>query len=312
MHLLISLVLPLVSFLIALPVGLAVKSNENGRWNQTIVMALGDALVAGYAARELGVSHRGWNFLTGSDCSYSLQSRMNGSKRPLAPVRGSRPLVRCGASFCPALDILRLEEDEPSLVLTDGLTVAIEDAVIDALGLMIKVLRGRWRHRRFNDPGQPMLLLIFLGIRDLCKASCTDFSLADKYEKRLQLGINSIAEQFPGARVALVALPELTQLWHWRQSHSRKCQAALMECACLNTNIAHRVSLMQTWFDINLRMQRLAINGTIFLSSLSKINILNEDDKLVESWLSEDCFHWSTTGHKYFSQKVYDEFIEIV
>lgn len=326
MHLLISLVVAGATTVGAFPVAGyepdKKTDDEAGRnatagWERTILLAVGDALVAGFAAKEPGVSHRGLNFLTGSDTGHSLQSRLNGPKHGWSPVRGSRPCDLCKGElshFCPAMDILRVEEDEWSVQLRDGLTVAVEDASVDALGQMVRTLQARWRHKRFKDPAShPLAAFVFIGLRDLCKASCSDYTLGERYEQKLRLAIDSLQGKFPTVRVYLIALPEPTQLWHWSQraeGKRRACQMPRQLCPCLGANTTARIAMLQAWHDVNQRIERVgasASNVTV-LHALREWDVLGEDvEEDVGQWLADDCWHWSARGHDVAADRLYRE-----
>jgi hypothetical protein len=296
-----------------------------------LFLVIGDDFISGYGIKEAGVSSRGLNFISGGDANSiyrqtsnldSTRQRVNSLFFQTAP-RGSRLSPRCdsslqknGDTYCPTLDILQLEEDDTSHALTDRLTVAIEGAGLDAIGYMLKILHRRYMKKCKTEaaPISKVKLFIFIGLRDICLKSCTDWALGEKFELRVDKVVKSIFEektwQHP-VQVFMFKYPDLTHLYHYhrffdnekKSDEKRRCLHQLRQiCPCLKSDEG-RASMLQVTHDLNLRLKRLEKSSKHPFKVLETLwENWNLDFYGPEAILSDsDCFHWNQRGHQIFA-----------
>ena len=302
-----------------------------------LYLVIGDDFTSGYGIKDAGVSFRGLNFISGGDTTsvYRQISNFDTLRHRAASLffqtapRGSRLTPRCESSllkngdiFCPTMDILQLEEDDTSHDLTDRGTLAIEGAGLESIGLMLKILHRRYLRKCKSDATliTKIKLFIFVGLRDICLKSCTDWSLGDKFEARISKVLKSIFEEktwHHPIQVFMFKYPDLTHLYHFHRylddnkkaGEKKRCVSFINQiCPCLK-NDEGRVSMLQVTHDLNQRLKRLEQNSN---GSFKVLEVLWENWNLDiygnETILSDsDCFHWSQKGHQLFANLTLSE-----
>jgi small subunit ribosomal protein S29e/phospholipase B1 len=269
------------------------------------VMALGDSITAGFAAKDLPVEYRGSVYSTGlgPNTTHSLASYL--------------------IKYNPDLTGWSENVTAPLTPFGEGLNFAVSEAKIADVPGQIARMKKKMDIAYPQVKDQWKLLTLFIGANDACDCDSSDHT-PDKFEGRLRDALSYVQGNFSKTFVNVMTLFNISAVWR-ASFTSVKCRVevpALQECHCLTKDHESPPNQNNTWRDLmdqrsvefNARTNKVAaefraLNDPEFTVSVQPGVQDCQFDlwKTPERYLSDvDCFHPSLCSHQAFSLAVWN------